>query len=403
MSKVVAVLGGGPAGSVAAARLADAGLETILIDEKLAWEKPCGGGVTCKAYKAYPYLFDNDTPKKIVTSSFLSEPTAGKTQLEMTQPLLIYSRKAFNGMLLDRAAKQGAKIEKNRVTSAERTASGRWKIALKNSTLEADYCVVALGARNPLRNVGAEWRPGDTMTALGYFVNCDRDHVDIRFLPGFEGYIWVFPRLGHLSVGICGKGESAQAMRVRLESYMAEEGIPYRDQEFYGHMLPSLEKASWQSTRLAGDGWLAAGDAAGLVDPLTSEGIYYAIRSGDLAAATMLANAPELREASYRSVLKREFMDDLAYGANLSKHFFLGAVLGSSVASRMIQLIRRSPRLAHIVKDLFEGSQDYLSLRNRLTGSVGAILPGLMLRALFPTRATQAKPNFRIDLDNGLT
>ncbi len=388
MSKVVAVLGGGPAGSVAAARLADAGLETILIDEKLAWEKPCGGGVTCKAYKAYPYLFENDTPKKIVTCSFLSEPTAGKTQLEMTQPLLIYSRKDFNGMLLDRAARQGAKIEKNRVTSAERTPSGRWKIALKNRSIEADYCVVALGARNPLRNVGAEWRPGDTMTALGYFVSSNRDHVDIRFLPGFEGYIWVFPRLGHLSVGICGKGETAQAMRARLESYMDEEGIPYRDQEFYGHMLPSLEKASWQSTRLAGDGWLAAGDAAGLVDPVTGEGIYYAIRSGDVAAATVLEKSPESREAAYRSQLQSEFMDDLTYGAHLSKRLFCESIFGASMTARMIQLMRRSPRLSRVVEDLFEGSQDYLTLKSSLVRAAGGFLPEMMLQAVFSTKAT---------------
>lgn len=388
MKKTVVVLGGGPAGSVAAARLAEAGLEAILIDEKLAWEKPCGGGVTCKAYRAYPYLFDNDTPKKIVTSSFLSEPTAGSTQLELTQPLLIYSRKDFNGMLLERAARMGARIEKNRVSSAERGPNGRWRIGVKCGEIEADYCIVALGARNPLRNVGAEWRAGDTMTALGYFVKSERDHVDIRFLPGFEGYIWVFPRPGHLSVGICGKGESAQAMRVKLEAYMNEAGIPYRDAEFYGHMLPSLETTSWSSNRLAGDGWLAAGDAAGLVDPVTGEGIYYAIRSGDVAAATILEKPPELREASYRAQLQGEFLDDLTYGAHLSKRLFSESVFGSSMTARMIQLMRRSPRLAKVVEDLFEGSQDYLTLKNRLFSAAGGMLPELMLRYMFPNKAT---------------
>ena len=388
MKKTVVVLGGGPAGSVAAARLAEAGLEAILIDEKLAWEKPCGGGVTCKAYRAYPYLFDNDTPKKIVTSSFLSEPTAGSTQLELTQPLLIYSRKDFNGMLLERAARMGARIEKNRVSSAERGSNGRWRIGVKCGEIEADYCIVALGARNPLRNVGAEWRAGDTMTALGYFVKSERDHVDIRFLPGFEGYIWVFPRPGHLSVGICGKGESAQAMRAKLEAYMNEAGIPYRDAEFYGHMLPSLETTSWSSNRLAGDGWLAAGDAAGLVDPVTGEGIYYAIRSGDVAAATILEKPPELREASYRAQLQGEFLDDLTYGAHLSKRLFSESVFGSSMTARMIQLMRRSPRLAKVVEDLFEGSQDYLTLKNRLFSAAGGMLPELMLRYMFPNKAT---------------
>jgi flavin-dependent dehydrogenase len=53
---------------------------------------------------------------------------------------------------------------------------------------------------------------------------------------------------------------------------MSEKGIPFRDAEFYGHMLPSLETPNWKRNRLAGDGWLAAGDAAGLVDPITGEG-----------------------------------------------------------------------------------------------------------------------------------
>src|SRR5688572_568011 len=62
--KRVAVLGGGPAGAFAAARLASAGVSTVLLDEKLAWEKPCGGGLTWKAYSQYPFLADNDTPRK---------------------------------------------------------------------------------------------------------------------------------------------------------------------------------------------------------------------------------------------------------------------------------------------------------------------------------------------------
>src|SRR5438876_210321 len=70
--KRVAILGGGPAGSFAAAKLAAAGLETIVIDEKLAWEKPCGGGITYKAYEKYPFLKDNSVPSRRLTATFNS-------------------------------------------------------------------------------------------------------------------------------------------------------------------------------------------------------------------------------------------------------------------------------------------------------------------------------------------
>ena len=65
--KRVAILGGGPAGAFAAEQLASAGLSVQLFDEKLAWEKPCGGGLTYKAYSQYPFLLENSTPKRIVT------------------------------------------------------------------------------------------------------------------------------------------------------------------------------------------------------------------------------------------------------------------------------------------------------------------------------------------------
>src|SRR5437764_14260648 len=102
--KTVAVLGGGPAGASAAERLARAGLRTYVLDEKLAWEKPCGGGITYKAYSQYPYLIENDTPKKFVTDTRLAAPNAGAFTMELARPLLIYSRFDLNGMLLRWAA-----------------------------------------------------------------------------------------------------------------------------------------------------------------------------------------------------------------------------------------------------------------------------------------------------------
>src|SRR6266702_1372214 len=68
----VAILGGGPSGAFAAERLASAGVDTVLFDEKLAWEKPCGGGLTWKAYSQYPFLAEGSTPKKIITETDLA-------------------------------------------------------------------------------------------------------------------------------------------------------------------------------------------------------------------------------------------------------------------------------------------------------------------------------------------
>src|SRR6266480_1020491 len=110
--KRVAILGGGPAGAFAAEQLASAGMSVVLMDEKLAWEKPCGGGLTQKAYSQYPFLIENSTPKRFVTETVLAAPNAGAATLQLAEPLVIYSRYDLNHLLLERAGSAGAQIEK---------------------------------------------------------------------------------------------------------------------------------------------------------------------------------------------------------------------------------------------------------------------------------------------------
>jgi geranylgeranyl reductase family protein len=392
--KQVAILGGGPAGAFAAEQLASAGLRVLLFDEKLAWEKPCGGGLTYKAYSQYPFLIENGTPKRFVTETVLGAPRAGQVTLKMDEPLVIYSRYDLNRMLLERADRAGAQIEKARITQLARTGSG-WQLRTPHGTAEADFCIVATGARNPLRDVGTQLRPEDAMSALGYYIPGDQERIDIQFLPHLEGYIWVFPRCGHLSVGICGKGEPAAALRKRLEFYMTERGIPWKGASFYSHLLPCLETKSWKGNRVGGEGWLAVGDAAGLVDPITGEGLYYAIRSADLAARAVLNEAGELASANYRRLLRRDFAADLEFGSRLAKRVFHGSCLLGSVPSRMVQFTRRSPRFSAIMQDLFAGKQPYLGLKRRLlenlNGSLYEIFMSLGFSRLVPGRLP-AKP-----------
>ena len=385
--KRVAVLGAGPAGSMAAARLAASGLHTTLIDEKPPWEKPCGGGVTFKAYNQYPFLLHNDTAKRVVHHTWLHAPKVGGVRMDLNQPLVIYSRKDLNAMLLDRAEKAGVEIAIERVAAIDRTSRG-WDIRTKAGTIETDYVVVATGARNSLKQFGTSYTAADTMYALGYYVPTDRHQIDIQFLENLEGYIWVFPRCGHLSVGICGKGEPAQALRARLEAYMERNDLPLKDATFYGHMLPSLERAGWQNNRVSGDRWVAVGDAAGLVDPITGEGIYYAMRSGDLAGELIGSDLedPAQHADSYRNLIAREFTDDLAYGSTIAKRVFLGNFLFGSNPSRMVQFLRRSPGFTAIMQEVFAGTITYFDLRRRLLSNINCSVTEIAMNILLGRR-----------------
>ena len=378
--KLVAVLGGGPAGAFAAERLAAGGMKTVLLDDKLAWEKPCGGALTYKAYEKYPFLLHNDVPKRLVTLTQLAAPGAGATSLKLREPMVIYSRYELNRMLLARAERAGARVEKERVLALSRAGS-RWRLATKHGALEADFCVVATGAQNGLRGVGTLLTPADTMLALGYYVPEEQEHVDIQFLPQLEGYIWVFPRCGHLSIGICGRGEPAQKLRARLEAYMQERGISWKNGSFYSHVLPSLAKPAWRHNRLAGQGWIAVGDAGGLVDPITGEGLYYAMRSGDLASQVVLsdAHAPEDKPHAYRALLQRDFAANLEFGSALGRRLFRDNFLFASVPKRMVQFMRQSPRFHELMQDLFAGTQGYLDLKARLLRNLhGTMLETVM-------------------------
>lgn len=385
----VAILGGGPSGAFAAERLASAGVSTVVFDEKLAWEKPCGGGLTWKAYSQYPFLADDSAPKKIVHETVLSAPKSKPVTLKLDHPLLIYSRYDLNGLLLDRAQRAGAQIEKTRVLEIARAGAG-WSLRTKNGALDADYCIVATGARNPLRDFGTELTSADAMSALGYYVPGERERIDIQFLPRLEGYIWVFPRRGHLSVGICGKGEPASALRIRLERYMEEQGISKAGATFYSHLLPCLDTPAWKRNRVAGDGWMAVGDAAGLVDPITGEGLYYAMRSADLATQSILAHAPGEAESSYRKLLRADFTGDLEFGSRLAHRVFHGKFLGGAITSRMVQFTRLSPKFRCVMQDLFSGTQPYLGLKKRLfknlNGSLFEIVCNLGFGRLIPGR-----------------
>jgi len=182
-------------------------------------------------------------------------------------------------------------------------------------------------------------------------------------------------------------------LRRRLEQYMSQHDISWKGATFYSHLLPSLDASSWRGNRVAGDGWMAVGDAAGLVDPITGEGIYYAIRSADLAAGVLLSDlvAPPNRAAHYRQMLQRDFAADLEFGSRLSKHVFLGRFLFDSVPTRMVQFARRSPRFVALMQDLFAGKQPYAGLRQRLLRSLHSSLyeigVSLSFSRLVPRRA----------------
>src|SRR5216683_7877984 len=141
----IAIVGGGPAGALAAAGLARAGREVLLFDEKLAWEKPCGGGLTDKALARWPFLRDSQVERNWISDCELIAPSGRRVAFRLDRPIAIFSRLALNGLLLDRARDAGVRVLRERITKIDGSA-GDWRLQSSSGNHGADFVVLAAGA-----------------------------------------------------------------------------------------------------------------------------------------------------------------------------------------------------------------------------------------------------------------
>jgi geranylgeranyl diphosphate/geranylgeranyl-bacteriochlorophyllide a reductase len=369
--RTFAIVGGGPAGAMTATGLLQGagasqaggnGVRVVIFEEKPGWEKPCGGGLSHKALKEYPFLFQTAGSANPVWKMEVRAPGGVTASFSLRKPLAIYSRKELNRLLLERSRSAGAEVVSDRIVAAVRVGD-RWRLKGRFASYGTDFLVVADGARSGLRNqLAGVLKAEDFMLTFGYFVPGCEDKLRIEFFEDFEGYAWSFPRPNHLSVGICGKvGHVKMAeLRQRLSGFMSRFGYSTESAPIFSHLLPALEAESWARIRLEGSGWALAGDAAGLTDPITGEGLYFALRSGELLAESIL------KGCSYTRRVWNEFGRKLMLGARLAPKFYRGEFLGASVTTRMVQFCTRSRTFLSLFEDVVEGNQAYLGLPGRV-------------------------------------
>jgi flavin-dependent dehydrogenase len=368
----IAVIGGGPAGAFAASLLASGGKNVLLFEERLAWEKPCGGGLTYRALRQFPFLQETQVEHRTVADCELISPSGERARFRLRHPLVIFSRYALNGLLLDRAARAGVNIHKERVTRIEKADAG-WHLATTGQEYDVSKIVLATGARNSFRGQFAPpFAPNDFLVTAGYFIPGSTSTVQVQFINGINGYIWIFPRTNHISAGIAGKmGEiSTSELRRMLEIWLDEHGFSLAGARFFSHIIPSLRADVLRSLEVIGDGWAMIGDCAGLVDSITGEGIHYALQSAKLCADAIVADRLE----DYPAALEEEVLPELILAAQVSAHFYGGQVFGESVVERMVKLTNQSEGIRDLMRDLFAGTQGYRDLRSRLYRALPSLI-----------------------------
>ena len=374
MEAEVVIVGAGPAGSTAAREIAARGVEVLLLDRaRFPRDKPCGGGVTIRCDALLPFSLD-PVIEDVVSGAVIQHRDGKAVTRDADAPLTYMTRRSrLDRFLADQAQEAGATFRDGaRVEHIERTPDG-FEVRVASSAPN--------GARNGGGDLiraravlGADGANGVVRTFLGYehFEESGvalegnvafpggvpawlRGRVVLRLGSMRGGYGWIFPKGDHVNVGVGGwKAAAGADLRPELESLCRGYDIdPASLEGVRGHHLPMLRHGA----DIAARGSALLGDAAGLLDPLSGEGIYGAIASG-VAVAPVAEDYVRGRVDSmtgYQRVLERELLPELAVSHGLMEVFYLWP-------TPFVRWLQRSNRVWTHCTRLERGEETYLDV-----------------------------------------
>jgi geranylgeranyl reductase family protein len=406
----VLIVGAGPAGSFAAERLARGGVSVALFDGRPPGEpKACGGGVTSKALKAWPHLLE--AVGRTIDELDMYSPSGKHLHLKLDEPFAVYSRNTFDTFLRERAREAGAQVLAEKIAGRgfKKSETG-WIVRTQSGKqFSCTWLVGADGANSPIaKKLAGPLPPSEMEVAFGYRapLPVDGDAATVvAFLPKWVGYAWAFPRLDHVSFGIATtqdafdhealdkllwdfmvsyyhasryRTRSGSDRVARVDSKMqlwkrdsdeVSQADPVRAElkksaEPYAARIPGLEPRTWDTRHACGQQWALLGDAAGFADPVTGEGIYYALRSAELFAEAYLAGSP----LDYEKLWRADFGRELQRASQMRRKFY-GNFWGAPFTERMIEFARGHRGIRKVLGRLVAGDQGYTDLKRKLARS----------------------------------
>ncbi len=363
----VIVVGAGPAGSTAARECAVRGLSVLLLDRAtFPRDKPCGGGINVRAARLLPFDL---TPvvERTISGVDVSLRGAHRFTRHFSEPLIhMTQRRRLDAFLVEHAVRAGATFRERAPIQRVDRNGARVAVTAGGERFEGRALVAADGANGRTaalaglavgRRVGVALEANIT-PAGGIPVEwTDTFGLNLGSIPG--GYGWIFPRGDHLNIGVGGWPRIAPSLRVRLDRLIRFYQFHPADLwGLRGYHLPIRRPG----TQLVYGNILLAGDAAGLLDPLTGDGIYAAILSGRAAARHLAAyldgQAPDLN--GYAQEMAAAWLSELRLAGKLHTLFHFAPGVFTT-------LIERRPRAWRAACHILRGDLTYTGALARLT------------------------------------
>jgi geranylgeranyl reductase family protein len=384
------VVGMGPAGATAAYELSRAGLSVLAIEKETHPRyKVCGGGLSARIDRILEDDYKSVVEHTIYGIQF-SYRGADPLSLDCSSPIAyMVMRDRFDHFLVEKARQVGTEVHEDEpVTSCRQLPDG-----IEVTTDRGRYLAkVLIGADGANSLVAQQLFPGrrsrrmatlESEIPIGpapHYPGTGRALIDIGATPA--GYAWIFPKQERLSIGVGDlRGGLASPKKIFDQFVRDEKGLaPWKVPQPVGHPLPLFSEhsgANRESVGLVSGRALLVGDAGHLVDPLFGEGIYYAVRSGQLAAESILSQVKDERRslADYEEAVRREIYEE-----------FRVAVRMASIVYSYPRLCHRLlPRYQHIVMlyyDVLRGRETYQTFYARAKYVIKSSFKELLLEAV---------------------
>jgi len=306
----VLVVGAGPAGSATAMHLARSGARVLLVDKaRFPRDKPCGGGLTGRALKQLPCAVE-PVVERIVDRMVMRVGYGATLSRGGSEPLIAMTqRRRLDLHLAEQAATTGVDFRDGVAVADLELEDAGVSARVGESQVRAEFLVGADGANGVVaravglgsgivRGVALEGNVPWNVLERGAYESAA--WVELGVVPG--GYGWVFPKGDHANLGVGGWMDEGPRLRDHLERLARAHGVdPGVVTDTRGHRLPMRELGAPAARGRA----LLVGDAAGLVDPLSGDGMYEAFVSARLAAEAIGVGRPEEYEAALSAAVDR--------------------------------------------------------------------------------------------------